>query len=45
MITLQTKTSIDAVTLSDYTGTNWYPYDEDGGAIHAAGETSQCINP
>jgi hypothetical protein len=32
--------AIVPVTLSDYTGTNWYPYDEDGGAIHAAGETS-----
>jgi hypothetical protein len=29
--------TIDAVTLSDYTGTNWYPYDENGGAIHVAG--------
>jgi hypothetical protein len=29
--------TIDAVTLSDYTGTNWYPYDENGGAIHVTG--------
>jgi hypothetical protein len=28
------------VTLSDYSGTNWYPYDEDGGAVHVAGSGS-----
>jgi hypothetical protein len=27
------------VTLSDYTGNNWYPADENGGAIHVAGES------
>jgi hypothetical protein len=32
--------TVDAVTLSDYTGNNWYPYDEDGGAIHVAGNSS-----
>jgi hypothetical protein len=32
--------TIDAVTLSDYTGTNWYPYDENGGAVHVAGSSA-----
>jgi hypothetical protein len=29
--------AIVPVTLTDYTGTNWYPYDENGGAIHVTG--------
>jgi hypothetical protein len=32
--------AIVPVTLSDYTGTNWYPYDENGGAMHVAGSSA-----
>jgi hypothetical protein len=31
--------TIEAVTLSDYSGTAWYPYDENGGAVHVAGSS------